>query len=233
LNALAELLEASAALHHHLCPRQVIGVRMGLRAGRELGLTLPQTDKRLIAFVETDGCFADGVAVATGCWVGKRTLRVVDYGKVAATFVDSVTERAVRLAARSSGRAAAAACAPEARGRWEAQLLGYQRLPDEALLDIQPVTLDTPIGQIVSQAGRRTMCEACGEEILNEREVVVNGVVLCQACAKGAYYLPGGVPLGDTGQFLSVRCGQGSAQDGPGSPARCALLSATAGAARR
>ena len=56
---------------------------------------LPQTDKRLYTFVETDGCFADGVMVATGCSLGHRTLRLIDYGKVAATFVDT-RERAKR-----------------------------------------------------------------------------------------------------------------------------------------
>jgi formylmethanofuran dehydrogenase subunit E len=87
MKPLNELLEASAALHHHLCPRQVLGVRMGRLAGRLLGLDLPQSDtqasglsasKRLLTIMETDGCAADGVAVATGCWVGRRTLRIED-----------------------------------------------------------------------------------------------------------------------------------------------------------
>ena len=80
---LQELLRQSAELHRHLCPRQVLGVRMGLAAGQLLGLSLPQADKRLLTIVETDGCFTDGVAVAANCWVGRRTLRVLDYGKVA------------------------------------------------------------------------------------------------------------------------------------------------------
>jgi formylmethanofuran dehydrogenase subunit E len=62
---------------------------MGLHAGQLLQLDLPRTDKRLFVLVETDGCLTDGVAVATGCWFGRRTLRLVDQGKVAATFVDT------------------------------------------------------------------------------------------------------------------------------------------------
>ncbi|HJW83887.1 MAG TPA: formylmethanofuran dehydrogenase subunit E family protein, partial [Anaerolineae bacterium] len=132
---LTELLNASAASHRHLCPRQVLGVRMGMLAGRVLGLDLPQSDtradgasagKRLLAIVETDGCFSDGVAVATNCWVGRRTLRVEDYGKVAATFVDTHTGYAVRIVPRYGVRNLAPAYAPEARNKWEAQLLGYQ-----------------------------------------------------------------------------------------------------------
>lgn len=84
-SSLDKILQTSAALHHHLCPRQVIGVRMGLYAGEILNLDLPQADKRLLTIIETDGCPSDGVAVATNCWVGRRTMHVEDYGKVAAT----------------------------------------------------------------------------------------------------------------------------------------------------
>ena len=94
---LNSLLEQSAALHRHLCPRQVLGARMGILAGQLLALELPQTNKRLLRIVETDGCFADGVSVATNCWVGRRTLRIVDFGKTAVTFVDTQTDTAVRL----------------------------------------------------------------------------------------------------------------------------------------
>ena len=78
VKSLDKLLLACAALHHHLCPRQVLGVRMGMLAGELLDLDLPQGDKRLLTIVETDGCGADGIAVATGCWVGRRTMRVED-----------------------------------------------------------------------------------------------------------------------------------------------------------
>jgi formylmethanofuran dehydrogenase subunit E len=186
---LTELLEASSALHRHLCPRQVLGVRMGLLAGELLGLPVPQTDKRLFTIVETDGCAADGVAVATNCWVGRRTLRVEDLGKVAATFVDTATGQAVRVAPRPAARALARRLAPEARNKWEAQLYGYQRLPAAQLLVAQAVRLKTPIEQIISRPGLKALCERCGEEIMNEREVVQAGRVLCRTCAGAGYYL--------------------------------------------
>jgi formylmethanofuran dehydrogenase subunit E len=130
---LAALLAESAARHRHLCPRQVLGVRMGLAAGEWLGLSVPQTDKRLIAIMETDGCAADGVSTATNCWVGRRTMRIEDYGKVAAVFVDTATGRAIRLVPHPASRSRAADYAPEARSCWEAQLLGYQRMPADML----------------------------------------------------------------------------------------------------
>src|SRR5215210_7732568 len=94
---LAQFLERTAALHDHLCPRQVLGVRIGMYAADLFGLDLPQSDKRLFTFVETDGCFADGVSVSTGCWMGHRTMRAIDYGKVAATFVDTRSMRSIRV----------------------------------------------------------------------------------------------------------------------------------------
>lgn len=186
---LEELLAASAALHHHLCPRQVLGVRMGLAGGGWLGLSLPQTDKRILAVVETDGCVIDGLAIATGCRVGRRTMRVLDFGKVATTFVNTQTGRAVRVVPRASVRQQAKYYAPEAKSRWEAYLLGYQRMPEEVLLQLQPVTLTISLEKLLSKEGYRVQCERCGEEITNEREVSKNGQILCRACAGEGYYL--------------------------------------------
>jgi formylmethanofuran dehydrogenase subunit E len=190
MTTIAELLEQSAALHRHLCPRQVIGVRMGMWAGELLGLALPQADKRLLTIVETDGCFADGVAVATNCWVGRRTMRVEDYGKVAATFVDTQTNRAMRIAPHPESRHSAHSYAPDATNRWEAMLHGYQHMPVGELLVAQPVQLVQTVGEIVSHAGRRVVCDGCGEEIVNERELYRKGAALCRACAGQGYYRP-------------------------------------------
>lgn len=190
MKSLLELLSQSAALHKHLCPRQVLGVRMGLLAGEILGLHLPQSDKRLLTIVETDGCAADGIAVATNCWVGRRTMRVEDFGKVAATFVDTQLHQAVRIVPRSEARTTARAFAPEAGNKWEAQLLGYQRMPALELLSVQPVHLNTPLEKIISRPGRKAICDRCGEEILNEREVLWENLTLCKTCAGQSYYTP-------------------------------------------
>lgn len=186
---LEELLAASAALHHHLCPRQVLGVRMGLAGSAWLGLTVPQTDKRLLTVVETDGCVIDGLAVATGCRIGRRTMRVLDFGKVAATLVDTQTGRAVRLVPHPDARQRAKAYAPDAQNRWEAYLLGYQRMPAQELLQVRPVVLSVSLEKLLSKEGHCVQCDICGEEIINEREVIRNGQTLCRACAGERYYL--------------------------------------------
>ena len=185
---LEQLLQASAALHRHLCPRQVLGVRMGMLAGKVLELDTPRRDKRLLALVETDGCAADGVAAASGCWVGRRTLRVIDFGKVAATFVDTIDGRALRIAPRPEIRLRAREYAPGAKSRWAAQLEGYQRMPEQELLRAQEVRLVFSLARLLSKPGYRVACRACGEEILNEREVLREGMTLCRACAGESYY---------------------------------------------
>jgi formylmethanofuran dehydrogenase subunit E len=185
---LSELLERTEALHQHLCPRQVLGVRIGMLAADLLGLELPQHDKRLFTFVETDGCFADGVAVATGCTLGHRTLRLMDYGKPAATFVDTAADCAFRIHPHPASRVAAANAFPSAESRWRGMLDAYQQLPAEALFCWQPVQLTLDLKAIISRHGVRVNCAVCGEEILNEREVVVDGQPLCRACAGDAYY---------------------------------------------
>ncbi len=184
-------------LHNHICPRQVLGVRMGELAGDLFGLPLPQTNKRLLVFVETDGCFADGVMVATGCSLGHRTLRLVDQGKVAATFVDTRSttnpQRAVRihphpLARRRALDAYARQHPNGTYSRWQAQFDSYQSMPVEELLSVQNVELTVSSAFLISRPGVRAVCSACGEEIINEREVRSDGLVLCRHCAGESYY---------------------------------------------
>lgn len=186
---LQDLLKQTEALHQHLCPRQVLGVRMGMLAADLLELELPQQpSKRLFTFVETDGCFADGVSVATGCTLGHRTLRLMDYGKPAATFVDTETDRAIRIHPHPDSRAAAADFCPDATSRWRGMLDAYQQLPVAALFCWEPVKLALDLKAIISKHGLRVNCAACGEEILNEREIMVDGQPYCHTCAGDTYY---------------------------------------------
>src|SRR3972149_3927258 len=175
MNRLEQLLAQSSALHRHLCPRQVLGVRIGMLAAERLQLTLPQSDKRLLTIVETDGCFADGIAVATNCWVGRRTLRVLDYGKTAATFVDTLTGQAVRIHPPPRARSMARGFAPEAGDRWQGYLLGYQRMPSHLLLVDQRVILQQSLERLLRRPSARAVGQTCGEEIINERELLHEG----------------------------------------------------------
>lgn len=190
LMELQPLLEKSASHHSHLCPRQILGVRMGLLGMKALGFDAPPPKKRLLVIVESDGCFADGVTAATDCTVGHRTLRVEDYGKIAATFVDTHTGYAVRLAPAPDVRRKAWAYVPDEPRHYFAQMRAYQIMPDEEMFTLTPVALTTPVAAIISRPGVRVNCDLCGEEIINEREIRRDGLTLCRTCAHGGYYQP-------------------------------------------
>ncbi|MGB3713977.1 MAG: FmdE family protein [Candidatus Promineifilaceae bacterium] len=194
-DVLGLLLQESGALHHHLCPRQVLGVRLGLYGLRLLGFIddsyqprFTNPDKRLLTIIEIDGCGADGIAVSTGCWVGKRTLRVVDIGKVAATLVDAETGRAIRVTPSHDSRSLACDLAPEAESRWHAYLQAYQFIPDDLLMNFREVRLVQSIENILSTPEAYALCDLCGEEIFNAREVEQKNLHLCRTCAGNAYY---------------------------------------------
>ncbi len=184
---LDELLRQSSAQHSHLCPRQVLGVRLGLAGLKAIGLPAPMPHKAALVFIESDGCFATGIEVATGAAVGHRTLRVMDLGKVAATFVNVETGAAFRLAPRLKVRLHACEYAPD-EPKYVAQLKGYQIMPDEELISCQEVELQPSLQAILSRPGLRVECARCGEEIINERQVLVGGEILCRTCAGNGYY---------------------------------------------
>ncbi len=186
---LEALLKASAARHDHLCPRQVLGVRAGLAGLSSLDLPFPVENKSLLVIVETDGCFTDGIEVATGATIGHRTLRVEDYGKIAATFIKVASGESVRVSPRLDVRQHALDFAPGEVNQYNGQLLAYRSMPDFELFDIREVELSVSPQKIISQAGVRAQCDNCGEDIINEREVHRAGFTLCRACAGPVYYL--------------------------------------------
>lgn len=189
MQMLNQILAESAKRHKHLCPRQVLGARMGLFAAELLGIELPCRDKSLLVISETDGCAVDGLIAATGCHVGSRTLRVLDFGKIAATFTDISTEVTIRIVPKPEVRSRAAEYVSlRVRNKWEAMLLGYQVMPLSDLFVVQRVKLDRSLSEIISRPRRKVTCEVCKEEIINGREVVNNGVILCRTCAGESYY---------------------------------------------
>ena len=183
-----DLLKLSSTRHDHLCPRQVLGVRMGLAGLAAIGLEAPMPHKAALVILETDGCFADGVEVASGATVGHRTLRVADQGKVAAVFANVKTGSAIRLAPRLDVRMRALEYAPGIKDKYYAQLKGYQIMPEKELFTFQAVMLEPTLERLLSRPGLRAKCTHCGEEIINERQVRVEGKVLCRHCAGQGYY---------------------------------------------
>ena len=184
-----ELLIDAAAMHRGcVCPGQVLGVRMAMLGCQLLGIDEPTQGKRLIVYVEIDRCMADAIAAVTGCRLGKRTLKHMDYGKCACTFVDTQTSRAFRVVARDDVRDHTWRYAPFCLDKNSAQCEAYKVMPDDELFAVQEVLIDIPDHDRPGQPVSRVACTFCGEEINDRREVRLNGQVLCRACAQGGYY---------------------------------------------
>ena len=190
MDTLRDLLEASRARHSHLCPRQVLGVRIAL-AGLKLLDTDPTMQRRkksLLVISETDGCFVDGVEVTAQVSVGHRSLKIEDYGKIAATFVDIRSGRAVRVCPAIGVRELAVWYCSEDPRAYFAQLKAYQTIPDQQLLNIKWISLKRELPQILGSPKQRVCCIKCGEEIINGRESMEHGSPICVACTGSAYY---------------------------------------------
>jgi formylmethanofuran dehydrogenase subunit E len=192
MKSLDEYLHDAERAHGHLCAGQVLGVRLAMLALEKLEIDDPQGKdrKRLVTFVEIDRCATDAVAVVTGCRLGKRALKFRDWGKVAATFVDVSTGRAIRIAAKESSKALAKQMHPEIADKNQQQMLAYREIIDEDLFTMQWVKVTLPPEEFPGYKGERIVCEQCGEGINFRREVVREGKTLCRSCAGDCYYQP-------------------------------------------
>jgi formylmethanofuran dehydrogenase subunit E len=190
LKTLDELLGDAEAAHGHLCAGQVLGVRLAMRGLELLGIDDPrgQDRKRLITFVEIDRCVTDAVAVVTGCRLGKRALKFRDWGKVAATFVDLESGRAIRVCARESSKSLARRLHPEIENKNQQQMLAYREMSNDDLFTERWVKVVLPPEELPGYKGERIACAECGEGINFQREVRRDGKILCRGCAGQRYY---------------------------------------------
>ncbi len=183
--------EAEVA-HGHLCAGQILGVRMAMLGLARLGIEDPKgaDRKRLVTFVEIDRCATDAIAVVTGCRLGKRALKFRDWGKMAATFVDLGTGRAIRVAARESSKERARQLYPEIEGKNRQQMHAYREMADGELFTEQWVTVPIEAREMPGYKSARIVCAQCGEGINYDREVRRDGAILCRGCAdvEGRYY---------------------------------------------
>jgi formylmethanofuran dehydrogenase subunit E len=189
MKTLEEYIALAAEKHGHMCPGQVLGIRMAMLGLKALAIDDPaQHRKRLVTFVEIDRCATDAVSLVTGCRLGKRSLKFLDYGKVAATFLDLESHRAVRVVARDDARQKAQAMFPELADPHQAQLQAYKVMDEEELFTLQPVRVKLPPEDLPGRPRSRVTCEGCGEGVNDGRERRVDGRILCRSCAGESYY---------------------------------------------
>jgi len=190
VKTLDEYLKLAEQSHGHICAGQVLGVRLAMLGLERLGITDPVKDrKRIVTYVEIDRCVTDAVALVANCRLGKRSLKFFDWGKVAATFVDLQSGRAVRVSAKESSKQRARDMFPE-MDKEAGQQKAYALLPTEELFDTEWCAVQVPPEDLPGFKGPRVVCAQCGEGINFKREVQVNGRTLCRSCAGERYYKP-------------------------------------------
>jgi formylmethanofuran dehydrogenase subunit E len=188
VKTLDEYLQLAAVAHGHLCAGQVLGVRLAMLGLRELGITDPIAErKRIVTYVEIDRCMTDAIGLVANCRLGKRALKFRDWGKVAATFVDLQTGRAIRIAARESSKEIARNMFPDMT-KDAGQQKAYAELSEEVLFDKKWVKIEVKAHDLPGYKGPRVVCAECGEGINFAREVLQGGRTLCRACAGETYY---------------------------------------------
>jgi formylmethanofuran dehydrogenase subunit E len=213
MESLDELLEMAKATHGHLCAGQVLGVRMAILGCRRLNLDEPRgrDRKRLVTFIEIDRCATDAIGVVTGCRLGKRALKFRDWGKMAATFVDLSTGRAIRVVALESSKQRARELYSEIDNKNAQQMKAYREMPDAKLFGEQWVAVEIGPNEMPGYKGERVACAACGEGINYERFVERDGERLCLACAypEQRYYRAAAEPVRYAELAPGQRCGCG------------------------
>jgi len=191
MEAFEDLLESSADAHGHLCPGQVVGVRLAMLGCRLIGLNEPTRHdqiKKLIIYVEMDRCTADAVAHVTGVKLGRRSLKFMDYGIMAATFVNLETGKAFRVVSTEEARSLANAYAPEIADKYPQQLEAYKRMPDSVLFRVQQVKVKINECDLPGPTRYKTSCSRCGQVVRDQREVIKNGQALCKPCGQESYF---------------------------------------------
>ena len=190
MESLDELLRSAEAAHGHMCPGQVLGVRMAVlglsRLRGELGLMDPEgaDRKRLVTFVEIDRCATDAIGLVTGCRLGKRTLKFRDWGKMAATFVDLASGRGVRVVALEESRELSRALYGHIESKSGQQMAAYRELADAQLFREEWVRVDVDPAELPGYKGERILCPRCGEGVNFGRFSEIEGQRLCLSCAE-------------------------------------------------
>jgi len=192
MESFEELLEKSTKIHGHICAGQVIGVRMSMIGLREIEIDDPRGSQRknFYVLVEIDRCATDAIQTVTGCSLGKRSLKWLDYGIMAATFVNLKTGKAVRITALEESRETSKKYFPEIGDKYKQQLEAYRIMPEGELFKIQQVSIKVPDEDMPGRPIRRVQCQTCGDWVQDSRDVVLEGKTLCKPCAFGRYYEP-------------------------------------------
>ena len=190
MESFTDLLEESTHIHGHVCAGQVIGVRMSMLALSLLNIDDPKgaDRKKLYVVVEIDRCATDAVQSVTGCSLGKRSMRWLDHGIMAATFVHLESGKAFRITALEEARDFSKKYCREITDKYARQLEAYKIMREEELFRVEPVSVEIPPEDLPGRPLKRVQCESCQDWVQDKRDLLVEGRILCRNCVNGRYY---------------------------------------------
>lgn len=178
MNSYEEDLKQASDYHGHLCAGQIMGVRMARLGLKLLNIENPKEYRDLIVYIESDRCLSDAIGTVTGCKVGKRNLKVRNFGKMASTFYDINSQKAFRIYKKFDKYA----------DKNEDIVEFFNKYSDEELFDIKEVVVNIKPEDFPGPPIKHEICSICNEEILDGNEVIKNGKVICKSCNGERYY---------------------------------------------
>ena len=180
MSTIDTLLQKAKEFHGEICPGIVMGTRMTMAGMRELGLDPLTKTHDLIVYVEIDRCATDAIQAITGVSLGHRSLKHMNYGKFAATFINTATGKAVRIAALPKN--------PNQPKDMKEVAKMICNAPEEEIFTIKNVKITIPKEDMPGFPTHKDVCSRCGEEIMDSKEVMIEGKAVCKNCAQGSYY---------------------------------------------
>jgi formylmethanofuran dehydrogenase subunit E len=186
-----QLLEQYDLKNGNLCPGVLLALRMAVLGCALVGIEDPRGADRnkLVVWVEIDRWLADAVEAVTGARLAKRNLKFLDYGKLAATFLNVETGEAVRIVALESSRRLADLRLPEIEDKYERQMRTYREAAEEELFGVTDVEVQVRAKDLPGHPRSRVICHKCGEGVNDGREISLpDRITLCRPCVYGTYY---------------------------------------------
>jgi len=209
---LEKLLDKSAELHGHYCSHMALGVRATYAAFRELGIVESTGMEEILAVVECNNCFVDGIQAISGCTFGNNALIYKDLGKTAVTFIDRKKGKAVRVFVNYDPTAGTKTpeeeeamelferavkkreqLAPAERERmmelWTKLSFAILRKPENEVFDVKKVK---PSGVEYAPIFESIKCSVCGEKVMETRIRTKDNKAVCLDCAQDNYWVVAG-----------------------------------------
>ncbi|RLB56569.1 MAG: formylmethanofuran dehydrogenase [Deltaproteobacteria bacterium] len=215
------LLGKAGELHGHFCPFVALGVKAAVLAHERLGSSTEGIDEDLLAIVEVNNCFSDGVQLVTGCTFGNNALIYRDLGKNALTLARR-DGRGVRVSIRPDYPRSMSASIPGSESLFERFIVRREKGTPQEMEHFKEVWEELSFLQIEAPAEKQfhiedvqvslperspilpsVICSRCGESVMESHARLQEGKPVCLDCLGESYFLLQGRGIAVAGMTAS------------------------------